>query len=650
MKKTIVFLVVLAFSLHTKLVWAQTPASTPIPDSASVAKMPNDSAKVVAFIALSEAKLKTSFNGGKRFAQDALKVAEQIDFNNGKSLARMQIARCESYLGNFKEAFEQYNLAYQYYVEQGNKRKQASVLNRMGETKRNMDEYEEALTYLQSSLDLNREIGDTNEMGSCFISIGILHSVQGNPKAGEKYFLQAIDCFKAIGNESRRYLTILNMASLYNELEEYDKAIEFGLQARDYLQANGPEIRLGVCYFNLANSYEKKNDLTNARKFYMLGLEIFERLGDKYRVSGTLIGISKIDLKLGDLALALKNAKTGLDGAKEVGNLSLQISAYDHISNIYLAQKNFEKTLEYRLLYQGLVDSVNNSEVKERIAELEEKYKSEVKERELAQAQAELELQQLRLKRKVVQQRILIGIVIGVVIILLLLFYQFRTKIKINDVLEEKNALIEKSLGEKEILLKEIHHRVKNNLQFISSMFNLQARHVQDKQALNVLMEGKNRIHSMALVHQKLYQEDNLTGVNMRDYLNNLLDSLKHSFKVEKDKVKVEADIDELELDIDTAMPIGLLVNELITNTFKYAFEPDEEGLVNLSLHKEGQTLILEVRDNGRGFSEESIGENAEKFGFKLMKSLAEKLGGNLEVNNAKGVSIRLVISNFKLV
>jgi two-component sensor histidine kinase len=620
------------------------------PDSASVVAMQNDTSKCAALLKLSEAALTHNFESGKRFAQDALKLATKLNFKKGIYKAHVQIARCESYLGNFKEAFDAYKIAYDYYVKIGDKRGQAALLNRMGETKRALDEYEEALEYLQASLELNRELGDTNEMGSCFISIGILHGVRGNQKKSESYFLQAIDCFKAIKNEPRRYLTILNMASLYNEMNEYDKAIEFGLMALDYLLANGPEIRVGVCYFNLATSHEKKNELVTARKYYLKGLEIFDRLGDKYRVNGAIIGISKIDFKLGNTSLALANANKGLEGAKEVGSLSLQISAYDHLSNIYFSQKNFEKSLANRLLYQDLVDSVNSTETKANLAELEEKYQSKLRERELAETKADLEVQALKLTRQQVQQRILIGIAVGIAVILLLLVIQFRTNKKYSHVLEEKNELIEKSLADKEVLLKEIHHRVKNNLQFISSMLNLQARHVKDEHALAVLLESKSRIHSMALVHQKLYQEENLTGVNMQDYLSNLLDSLQHAYKIQKENIKVEVAVDPLELDIDTAMPIGLLINEMITNSFKYAFGPEQQGVVSVSLVEKVDGLALLVKDNGRGFTEQLEQVSADRFGFKLMKSLAEKLGGSLEITQDNGVRHQLLITNFKKV
>lgn len=620
------------------------------PSLEKVRAMPDDTAKVFGWIKLSEFALKESFEKGREYADSAFVLSEKIEFNKGIYGAYEQMGRAESYLGNFKAAFDDYEKAYKYYKTSGEKVREAAVLNRMGETKRSMDEYEESLKYLQASIKIYEEHGNANEMGSGYISIGILHAVRGDEVEAEKYFLQAVESFKSVDNKDREYLTLLNLGALYNEMREFEKAIKVLTQASDYFKANGPEIRLGVAYFNLGVANFELEKLKESKTAYLKGLEIFERLGDKFRINGAIMGLSRIDFKLGNTDFALVNAERALAGFVEVGSLSQQIVAFDHISKIFETKKDYKKALEYRYLYEEMNDSVHNQETEARIAELEEKYQSEVKDQQLAQTRAELELSELILQKQQNQKFAFMGVAAFILIILVLLFNQFRIKKRTNDTLREKNAIIEKSLGEKEVLLKEIHHRVKNNLQFISSMLNLQARHVKDEHALAVLLESKTRIHSMALVHQKLYQEDNLTGVSMQEYLNNLLDSLQHFYKIQKETIKVVTSIDAMLLDIDTAMPIGLLVNEMITNCFKYAFDANQVGLVNISLVEKGGNLELIVQDNGRGFTEQVEQVSADRFGFKLMKSLADKLGGTLEIDTTDGVLITLNITNYKKV
>jgi len=618
------------------------------PSLEKVQLLEEDTAKVFAWIELSEAALKQSFEKGYDYANAALKLAQTLEYDKGIYRAHEQLGRAMSYMGDYKKAFEHYEIANEYYKESGERRRQANTLNRMGESKRLLDEYEDALTYMQESLKINGELGDTNEMGSGYISIGILYAVRGDRKEAEHYFLQAIESFKAIDNKPREFLTVLNMGGLYNEMAEYEKAVEFSLRARDYFFENGPEIRLGVVYFNLGVSYFELHQLEESKKYYQKGLAIFEKLGDKLRINGSNLRLAEIDLELGNTAQALSNAQLALSSFKEVGSLSQIVFSYRLISNIYKAQKNFEKALDYRVLYEEMLDSVNGQETKTRIAELEEKYQSEVKDKELEKARADIELSELVLQKQRNQKYAFMSVAIFILVISLLIFNQYRIKKRNNDTLRGKNAIIENSLAEKEVLLKEIHHRVKNNLQFISSLLNLQARHINDPETLQVLIEGKNRVQSMALVHQKLYQEENLRGVQMREYVENLVDSLVHSLKIDRAKITVHVDVDPVYLDIDAAMPVGMILNELITNAFKYAFVNKDSGELKVILKEENGNLHLLVADNGVGFPNDFESNHEGSFGFKLINSLAGKLKADVIKKTENGARVELIISNYK--
>ena len=618
------------------------------PSLEKVQLLEEDTAKVFAWIELSEAALKQSFEKGYDYANAALKLAQTLEYDKGIYRAHEQLGRAMSYMGDYKKAFEHYEIANEYYKESGERRRQANTLNRMGESKRLLDEYEDALTYMQESLKINGELGDTNEMGSGYISIGILYAVRGDRKEAEHYFLQAIESFKAIDNKPREFLTVLNMGGLYNEMAEYEKAVEFSLRARDYFFENGPEIRLGVVYFNLGVSYFELHQLEERKKYYQKGLAIFEKLGDKLRINGSNLRLAEIDLELGNTAQALSNAQLALSSFKEVGSLSQIVFSYRLISNIYKAQKNFEKALDYRVLYEEMLDSVNGQETKTRIAELEEKYQSEVKDKELEKARADIELSELVLQKQRNQKYAFMSVAIFILVISLLIFNQYRIKKRNNDTLRGKNAIIENSLAEKEVLLKEIHHRVKNNLQFISSLLNLQARHINDPETLQVLIEGKNRVQSMALVHQKLYQEENLRGVQMREYVENLVDSLVHSLKIDRAKITVHVDVDPVYLDIDAAMPVGMILNELITNAFKYAFVNKDSGELKVILKEENGNLHLLVADNGVGFPNDFESNHEGSFGFKLINSLAGKLKADVIKKTENGARVELIISNYK--
>lgn len=208
------------------------------------------------------------------------------------------------------------------------------------------------------------------------------------------------------------------------------------------------------------------------------------------------------------------------------------------------------------------------------------------------------------------------------------------------DITESKQAAerIAASLAEKEVLLKEIHHRVKNNLQIISSLLNLQSESIKDHQILDIFQEAQNRIGSMALIHEKLYQSKDLARVNFSDYIRDLADNLFYSYEVNSQAVELNVNVDNILLAIDAAIPCGLIINELVSNALKYAFPRDKSGKVNIEMHwLDSEFLILSVKDNGIGLPEGLNVENTETLGLQLVSTLTKQLDGKLEVNSNSG-------------
>ena len=212
-----------------------------------------------------------------------------------------------------------------------------------------------------------------------------------------------------------------------------------------------------------------------------------------------------------------------------------------------------------------------------------------------------------------------------------------------------QQEIISRSLQEKEFLLREIHHRVKNNLQVISSLLKLQSRSVSDKMAQQALNEGRHRVRSMALIHQNLHQdENNLSSIKVLGYLDQLTSELMSSYKVDHDKVRLKLDVDDLVLDVDSIIPIGLIVNELVSNSLKYAFPEGREGTIVVNLHKTSEkTLRLEVIDNGIGYKKELI--NAKSFGLRLIQALSDRLKADYKLDGQNGAHAEFIIHNFEL-
>lgn len=226
----------------------------------------------------------------------------------------------------------------------------------------------------------------------------------------------------------------------------------------------------------------------------------------------------------------------------------------------------------------------------------------------------------------------------------------YRNKQKTARLLQEKNNIISNALNEKEILLKEIHHRVKNNLQVVSSLLNLQSRNINDEKALSAIKEGRDRVKSMALIHQNLYRDDNLTGVEIKDYIEKLVQSLFTSYNIQNEKVSLQTDIDNLNLDVDTVIPIGLILTELISNALKYAFdETKQDGCLVIKLKQDETGLLLNVQDNGVGLPNDWSYEKAGSLGYQLIRSFAAKMKAKLTITGKPGTNVAMLITNYKL-
>ena len=258
--------------------------------------------------------------------------------------------------------------------------------------------------------------------------------------------------------------------------------------------------------------------------------------------------------------------------------------------------------------------------------------------------------QEKKLNHKQNQQIIFIVVLLIVVILLGLSYRNFRLKQKsnkklalLNDILNNKNLLLDKKNAENELLLKEIHHRVKNNLAVVTSLLALQSDEIEDPKTKDAIAEGQRRINSIGIVHQKLYQGTNPGVIEMKDYFLSLGESILDSFGTEN-RIDLKIVMGKIDLDIDTAIPLGLIVNELLTNTIKYAFPNGENGIITIRLEKQNNHILhLEVADNGVGKTDIIRGTG---FGGQLVLLLTQQLNGIMSEKSQNGTT---QIFDFKL-
>ncbi len=204
------------------------------------------------------------------------------------------------------------------------------------------------------------------------------------------------------------------------------------------------------------------------------------------------------------------------------------------------------------------------------------------------------------------------------------------------------------SLNEKEVLLKEVHHRVKNNLQVISSLLNLQAERITDAYALEKFRESQNRVRSMALVHEKIYESQNLSKVNFAEYINKFIEIVFYNYDIKKEQVvmHINFEVEDCQLPIDIAIPCALILNELVSNAFKYAFPAQKKGNLYLKFYKaEKEQCVIEVADDGVGMPPSFNINKLNSLGLQLVDMLVKQIGGKLCIENQKQGGARFVIS-----
>ena len=271
---------------------------------------------------------------------------------------------------------------------------------------------------------------------------------------------------------------------------------------------------------------------------------------------------------------------------------------------------------------------------------------------ELGVAQKENTIKQKNQELSMVNRRIrnIIGVATIMLLALTMLGYLYRKKVSYERTIIAQNDTIKKALAEKEVLLKEIHHRVKNNLQVISSLLGLQGLSVKDAKAKAAIQEGRSRVHSMSLIHLSLYKKDNLTGIEMKPYLEKLATDLIATYNYQDINIQSVINSEDITLDVETVVPVGLIINELVTNSVKYAFEGRRSGTITIELMEHDDKLRLSVSDDGIGLEDNDLQAKKDSFGHQLIRTFRQKLDADIEIHGIDGTSILFLIGDYNVI
>ncbi len=312
------------------------------------------------------------------------------------------------------------------------------------------------------------------------------------------------------------------------------------------------------------------------------------------------------------------------------GENKLLVTIYDFLSQAMIAKNNPVKAIEYMKLYTDLTIADRNLIIEKQALFANTQYETARKE-----AQIELLDKQTQTQRKA-QIYLIIGLILAVASAAFA-YFSFVNKRKLAATLEQSNR-------EKEVFLKEIHHRVKNNLQIISSLLYLQFKDTEDEKMLTQLKQAQDRIKSMSLVHNKLYETSDVVNVKIKEYMSDLAVGILSSNTPAGKQIQLSVEADEtINFSLDTSISLGLMLNELITNSCKYAFTAKDKGIIRISMVQQGDQYVLEVKDDGNGLADNFDKKNS--LGLKLVKNMARQMRGKVRFLNDNGTLVQITLN-----
>lgn len=579
-----------------------------------------------------------------KYLDTAQAICDEINYIEGTWRNKYGIGTIYKNLNNNDSALFYFNEYLDYYSDPIDSFFVANVQFQRGVVLMQMGKYSDAAEALIASVNLYEEMGEPKSQAN---SLNSLANVYKRAKLNEKA-LDIYDQVKAITlrlQDSTGYtIALINQGNLLSQINQVQKA---SLNYQEALKfASNNTFLLGYIYENWGNLLVGEKDFENGLEKLQKSLTLRTGLKNPLQIYYSKKSLGQGYYKMGEYDTAEKYLTEVYDYAFNIDDFeTLEISS-NLLSELFKAKGQYKKALNFRNENQTIKDSLLNVSIVEKITEANAKYETEKKEKEIVQLKSENEIQYLKLKNR---NFLLAGSALGLLILSIFIFLIDRSRKHIKSLnlqLNDKNEQIQKALEEKNVLLKEIHHRVKNNLQVISSLLNLQSRNLKDKSAIEALNIGRSRVQSMSLIHQNLYQQEELTGLNIKSYFEKLTHNLFETYNLSNNEISITSQIDELVLDVDTLVPIGLILNELITNALKHAF-PNQKGEIYVKIYEQQQELKIEVYDNGVGINKDLFDSNAS-YGNELIKALVNKLDGDIQINIDHGTQFIITIQNYQ--
>ncbi len=532
-----------------------------------------------------------------------------------------------------------------------------------------------ALEFLSKSVKIALKINDKKTLISCYKYIGYIYAMN-DPYLAQVYYVKSIKLARELNDFVGESYALSAIGNIYEGMltkkGNFKIALHYYLKSLGLREKYGDDSEVSSSLNEISRVYRFLGMQAESSKYLFRALKIAESFKSIYDFENLIYIYSSLG---NDYVYRLKDYKTGLKYELKAYNLCLKIPdnielMFDITKVIALTYSNLGLIKEANLFYAKSInygDSIKarTNKYDYNLSSIKHSLENKLNRQHYLLNKAEvLKSHSEQRRQRTLRNTIIIGFSFWLFLIILILrsFNQNKKSNKIlnlknkqiqasfslieeqNKIVEDNNSKLTQLLIDKEILFKEVHHRVKNNLQIISSLLNLQSNTISDKVILDVLKQSQSRINTMAILHNKLYQTVDFTNVPIEEYLNQLVSSISDSFKIENCVITFEINADsDIVLNIDSAIPFGLILNELVTNSFKHAFKGKQEGLIKISLIRlEEDNFQLIYKDNGCGLVSNYKELSEQSLGLELIDMLVLQLNGRVVVKNGRGVEFQI--------
>ena len=483
-----------------------------------------------------------------------------------------------------------------------------------------------AAEFAMKSLSLGEQLGDLHAQALALSDLSNLFWKQEKYQKGLDQGLRALKFFEENGINDLDYdFTLYVVGNNYLALGDVQQALKYFNHAIAIGERYGFYNNLSDIYISLADLYGQTRQLKEGEQAALSAIEYSERLNNNFMLMRSWLSLGKLQNLQGKYQSAIISLEKCIEVATEdFGDAFFLSDAYQNLGKAYAGNHKYQDAYVAFQQYDALQKEVFTAEAAERMSQIQTEF-------EVAEKENTIQLQGIQIKKQRTIQTLGMIVIILLFLYLLLIFKSVRTNRRNNEKLGIQNE-------EKEFLLKEIHHRVKNNLEIVSSLLALQAEQIHDPTVRSAMLKSQQRVHSMSMIHQRLYQGNSLSHIEMKDYFCNLGMHVIESYGMEN-RIEMDCSMDPISVNIDYAIPIGLIVNELLSNALKYAFPGKRKGRIQVSLMQKDSRLYLLVSDNGVGkdLSDHTKGTG---FGTQLIDLLTTQLDGEMDLVVGDGTSV----------